>query len=1782
MPDTKRLNQNTTETLDIRTVLYSLMEELLHTVPTEESSYMPFLEMGANSLTLMELIRSIEKIFGVKLAFRQFFEEITHLEALADYLESHVPGKKTSADNGVEPEPKEQEEQSERQLFNERNDKLRLSADMLKPINLEELPGELEGIFQTQLQLASQAMLDVITEQLNFLGQCGVDISDKIPSALMREGQDRGEDDVNLPDKIPSSSTTEVYEGGTHKAAQKDKPQSVLPFPKLQMGSQQAVKSGLTDKQQKHLDSLIERINKKTARSKQQTQEFRSVMADNRASAGFRFTNKEMLYPLIGKRGKGSRIWDIDGNEYVDIAMGFGVNFLGHNPDFVIEAIEKQLQEGIVIGPQSSTAGEVARLISELTGMERVTFCNSGTEAVMTALRLAKSATGRSKVAAFEGSYHGHFDGTLGISQDSNENPQAVPITTGVTPNMVADLILLDYGNFQSLDIIRKHGHELAAVLVEPVQSRRPDLQPKAFLQELRKLTEEHGIVLIFDEMITGFRAHPGGAQFLFNVRVDIATYGKVVGGGMPIGVVAGRALVMDGIDGGMWQYGDSSYPGAEMTFFAGTFCKHPLAMAAARAALIHLKTQGSALQEQLNQKTAIFAGILNNYFETEGLPVSIAYFASLFRFVFKGNLDLFFYHLLDKGVYTWEGPTCFLSTAHTDEDIAFIIQAVKDSIQELRNSGFLPEKPERTVKEIPLTEAQQQLWMLSKLSQNGSIAYHVYTGLELVGQLHPMALNEAVRLVVDRHEALRTLIDSRGRFQLIQPKVEVQVNVVDFSSVKDQKNMLANWLDSESKTPFNLETGPLFRISLVRLADDNHILVLAAHHIVVDGISMTIILKEIGAVYSSICRGQAAELPVPMQHSKYVEQHIKQLDSEEMKHHETHWIESLKDYISALELPYQRRRPLLITYRGKRKTRQLGPYRLLKQVSSKNGATLFMTLLAAYINLLYRMSGEDDIVVGIPVAGRPLEGYDNLVSYCTHLLAVRENINESMTFASYLKTLKTRLLEDYEHQEYPFARLINALNIPRDRSRPPLVSHVFNMDVASAESEFFDLKTTFYSIPLNFTPYDMMFNVTETNDSIVLDCDYNADLFEDSAIERFIHHYETLLSQIAVKSEIVIRELSLLTESEKQEIIKKYTNETSYYPEKSCIHHRFESQAAKNPNLVAVKYNEDSMTYTALNTKANQLARYLRKLGVHDEKMVGIFFDRSIELITGILGILKAGGAYVPLEPVYPKDRLAFMIQDAGLSMVLTTQEMAEQLPEIQVPVIALDKVWHEIENEQSANPNYPVDPLHPAYVIYTSGSTGKPKGVVVTHDNVFRLFRATKGYYNFTENDVWTLFHSSAFDFSVWEIWGALFYGGRLIIVPYMISRLSDEFYKLLSREQVTVLNQTPSAFRQLIRAEEEAGQMQLNLRLVIFGGEALDIQSLAPWFQRHGDKKPQLVNMYGITETTVHVTYRILGLDDLQNSGSIVGKSLPDLECYILDTNLEPVPLGVSGELCVAGAGLARGYLGRPVLTAERFVPNPFREGSRLYCSGDLARFLPDRDIEYLGRIDHQVKIRGFRIETGEIESLLLQYPGIRGCVVAAYDVQEDDRRLVGYVVQDANNSISTDNIRNFLKEKLPDYMVPSAFVVLDAMPLTPNGKINRKALPLPDFKGKSEKYAPPATAAEKTLASIWSSVVGIKQVGINDDFFDLGGHSLLIVKVQSRIRDIFKIELPLNQLFEVRTIAELSQVIINHEKSPGQVEKIAYLRQKVEQMSEEEVRAMLKRKKHISTHSRLNHS
>ncbi|AJD64037.1 peptide synthetase [Pseudomonas aeruginosa HB13] len=1044
----------------------------------------------------------------------------------------------------------------------------------------------------------------------------------------------------------------------------------------------------------------------------------------------------------------------------------------------------------------------------------------------------------------------------------------------------------------------------------------------------------------------------------------------------------------------------------------------------------------------------------------------------------------------------------------------------------------------------LRLSYAQERQWFLWQLEPE-SAAYHIPSVLRLRGRLDLDALQRSFDSLVARHETLRTRfrLDGDEARQEIAASMALPLDIVALGPLEE--GALARQVETTIARPFDLERGPLLRVSLLRLAEDDHVLVLVQHHIVSDGWSMQVMVEELVQLYAAYSRGLELALPaLPIQYADYALWQRSWMEAGEKERQLAYWTGLLGGEQPVLELPFDRPRPVRQSHRGAQFILELDIdlSQALRRVAQQEGATAFALLLASFQALLYRYSGQADIRVGVPIANRNRVETERLIGFFVNTQVLKADLDGRMGFDELLAQARQRALEAQAHQDLPFEQLVEALQPERSLSHNPLFQVLFNyqseargngqafrFDELQMESVQFDSRTAQFDLTLDLTDEEQRFCAV---------FDYATDLFDASTVERLAGHWRNLLRGIVANPRQRLGELPLLDAPERRQTLSEWNPAQRECAVQGTLQQRFEEQARQRPQAVALILDEQRLSYGELNARANRLAHCLIARGVGADVPVGLALERSLDMLVGLLAILKAGGAYLPLDPAAPEERLAHILDDSGVRLLLTQGHLLEHLPrQAGVEVLAIDGLVLDGYAESDPLTTLSADNL--AYVIYTSGSTGKPKGTLLTHRNALRLFSATEAWFGFDERDVWTLFHSYAFDFSVWEIFGALLYGGRLVIVPQWVSRSPEDFYRLLCREGVTVLNQTPSAFKQLMAmaCSADMATQQPALRYVIFGGEALDLQSLRPWFQRFGDRQPQLVNMYGITETTVHVTYRPVSEADLEGGlVSPIGGTIPDLSWYILDRDLNPVPRGAVGELYIGRAGLARGYLRRPGLSATRFVPNPFPGGAgeRLYRTGDLARFQADGNIEYIGRIDHQVKVRGFRIELGEIEAALAGLAGVRDAVVLAHD-GVGGTQLVGYVVADSAEDAERlrESLRESLKRHLPDYMVPAHLMLLERMPLTVNGKLDRQALPQPDASLSQQAYRAPGSELEQRIAAIWSEILGVERVGLDDNFFELGGHSLLATRVISRVRQEQQLDASLKALFERPVLEAFAQ-------------------------------------------------
>ncbi|HEU4560714.1 MAG TPA: amino acid adenylation domain-containing protein, partial [Longimicrobium sp.] len=1037
----------------------------------------------------------------------------------------------------------------------------------------------------------------------------------------------------------------------------------------------------------------------------------------------------------------------------------------------------------------------------------------------------------------------------------------------------------------------------------------------------------------------------------------------------------------------------------------------------------------------------------------------------------------------------------------------------------------------------LPLSFAQERLWFIDRL-EPGSAVYNISVAWRLGGALDVAALERSLGEIVRRHETLRTVfaeVDS-SPVQVIAPFVSFSLPAEDLSArgEGDREAAVRRRVGEEAQRPFDLSAGPLFRAALLRLGAEDHVLLLSVHHIVSDGWSLGVLYRELSALYEAYHEGGESPLPeLPVQYADYALWQREHLRGEVLERQLGYWRERLVDAPALLELPTDHPRPPVQTFRGAHERIEL-PLELLERLQTlgrNEGATLYMVLLGAFQVLLSKYSGSEDIVVGSPTAGRTRKEVEETIGFFVNTLVLRTDLSGDPSFREVLRRVREVTLGANEHQEVPFERLVAELEPERSLSHTPLFQVVFALQNAVERGLTLPgLEASEAGAELESAKFALTLMPKTTARGLRIGLNYSTDLFERGTVARMLGHLGRVLEQVATDADVRLSQLELLGDAERALVLEEWNATVAEYPADRCIHELFEAQAARTPDAVAVMLEGRPKTYRELDEEANRLAHHLRKLGARPDTLVGLCVERSFETVVGILGIAKSGAGYLPLDPAYPGDRLAWMVEDSGVSIVVSTGNLADGLRSDATTVVRLDLDAGAIAAEPSDAPEHGAGPESLAYVIYTSGSTGKPKGVEVTHANVVRLFAATDAWFGFGPDDVWTLFHSYAFDFSVWELWGALLYGGRVVVVPFDVSRDPEAFHALVQREGVTVLNQTPSAFRQFIRVDGERGG-ELALRAVVFGGEALEPASLREWVERRGTETPRLVNMYGITETTVHVTYRLLTEADVfGGSGSPIGVRIPDLQLYVCDCALRLLPVGVPGELYVGGGGVARGYLNRPELTAQRFVDNPFGAG-KLYRTGDRVRWLADGTLDYLGRLDEQVKIRGFRIELGEIEAALRQAPGVRDCTVVAREDATGDRRLVAYVVGEAEAGA----LRDLLRRTLPEYMVPSAFVALDALPLTANGKLDRKALPAPEGDAYARRsYEAPLGETEQALAETWADVLGVERVGRWDHFFELGGHSLLAIKLIGRMRRA-GLYADVRALFTTPVLAELALAV-----------------------------------------------
>ncbi|HEY0546550.1 MAG TPA: amino acid adenylation domain-containing protein [Pyrinomonadaceae bacterium] len=1090
-----------------------------------------------------------------------------------------------------------------------------------------------------------------------------------------------------------------------------------------------------------------------------------------------------------------------------------------------------------------------------------------------------------------------------------------------------------------------------------------------------------------------------------------------------------------------------------------------------------------------------------------------------------------------------------------------------------------------------PLSHGQQSLWFVNQLAPL-SAAYNLMYAWRICSELDVPALQRSFQSLVDRHPSLRTAYRAADGLPLQQAQHHqpVSFEVQDASALSDEE--LSRQVTEAAHRPFALEEGRLLRVHLFNRTATEHVLLLTVHHIAADLPSVVTLMNEVLELYPAQVEGTPAKLPeLKAQYADYIRWQSDLVAGEQGERLSAYWREHLAGELPILHLPADRPRPPVQTYHGDVHTFQLGEEltRRLRALARAEGVTLYMTLLAAFYVLLYRYTGQRDILVGSPAGSRSRAEFEGVVGYFVNPVVLRAGLDGDQSFREFLRQVRQTVLGALDHLDYPFTLLVEKLQPVRDASRSPLTDVMFILQrpwragamsgepgTASpvellllgdgeARMQRGGLELKPFWLKEQVSQVDLTLLLVETGASIFASLPYNTDLFDRATIVRLASNYLTLLEGIVTDAGQSLAGLPLMSVEEQRQVLVEWNDTRTQVEGDACLHRLFEAQVERTPERLAVISENDRLTYDELNRRANQLAAYLRRLGVGPEVLVGLCVQRSWEMIVGVLGILKAGGAYVPLDPAYPKERLAYMLEDARVPVLLTQSSLLDLLPTTEAQVICFETDWPAIAGESEAHPAGEVEDANLAYVIYTSGSTGKPKGVMIRHRSAVNLARAHQLaiYKEYAGEQLQVSLNAPlAFDGCV-ERMMLLLYGHTIHVWGEELRQDPAKLLAYLEQYEMDVLDFTPSQLRLLI----EAGLFKLNgapPRLALVGGEAIDEQL---WQTLAHSPPPDVFNVYGPTECTVNAA--VCRVKDFPARPTI-GRPLANVQIYILNPELHPVPVGVPGEIFVGGAGLARGYHRQPALTAEKFVPHPFSRtpGARLYRTADLARYFPDGTIEFLGRIDDQVKIRGFRIELGEIEATLGECRLVKEAVVIAREDAPGDKRLTAYLVLRAEEPSAVDEIREFLMEKMPWYMIPSAFVVLDALPLTPNGKVNKQGLPAPSQHSLAtgKPYEAPQTSIEEELARTWERLLKVERAGRHDNFFELGGHSLLATQLILAAREAFNLDLPLRCIFEAPTIAGLANKIIETRLVEQGEQGIEAMLEALEQLSDEEAQRL----------------
>ena len=1672
-----------------------VLADLCGMEPEEIATGATFLELGFDSLLLTQVAKGINDAFGIRITMRQLLSETPSVETVVAQLDSELPA-------DVAPvEPPQQ------------------LTTAMAPTAINSGNPAMDSLVQQQL-----AQLDMMRAQISALAGNPI-----------------------APAPAPAPEPV-IVTGETATPA-------ATAAPAIAFGADTSAVE-LTPTQQTHLDDLVARYTKKTAASKALTAEYRSYYADPRTASGFKPAWKEMIYQIATESSKGSHFTDIDGNDYVDMLNGFGPGFFGHSPDFVVEAVQEQLAKGFEVGPQMRLAGETAKLFCELTGADRASFVCTGSEAAQAAMRLTRTVTGRDKIVVFNRDYHGNFDEVLVRQANRGDKLRTLPLAPGVPRNSVAEIIVLDYGTDESLVKIRELAPDLAAIVIEPIQSRQPELRPKEFIQEIRRITEASGTAMVFDEVITGFRTGLKGAQEYYGIEADLACYGKVVGGGMPIGVVAGKREFMDTFDGGHWEYGDDSMPTAPVTFFAGTFVRHPLAIAACRACLLHMKGLPENTWLDLRARATTFVDGIGSLFEETGFPAKVVNFGSqIFIRVDASDpfANLLFFHLREKGVFLLEGFPSYITLAHTEEDLDRVTTAFKESVFALQAAGFCGGK---VIEEIPpecvTTAPQREIFLACKIDPKFALAFNEVTTLHMLGELDRSALSRAINATVAQHSALRATFSEDGTTLQIAESLEVELA---------ESSDIDATIDHEATTGFDLENGPLLRATLVQNGEADHTLVLNIHHAVCDGLSYNNVIDTLAKAYAPGQESAPSLAPV----SQFPQFAATQPDPVEHTKSLDYWTSVFENDIPNLDLPLSYPRPAVLSYEGATIFHRVSAEltERVRVLGARNGSTLQSTLTAAFASLIYKLSGTKDLVIGIPAAQHAIGDAADMVGHTINMLPLRLEMEPDAPFTASLKNTRDALLSAFEHQACTYSEVIQKLpELKRDPSRTTLVDLSFTLERMDTHSEFQGLETVFAPVPKPASQNTLFLNAIQSSEGLLLEARYNTALLKDTVVSRWLSAFEVLLEQITTRPEIAISALQTNLGSNTRPVPlagprSLRASGTESFPAKRqppitaaapsdhvparaditakipivprsesakegetlpLLHDGFLRSVAERPMAPAVIQGVTTLTFAELDRRSTAVAGALQAEGVGPGHAVIICHHRTPDLLAAVFGVLKIGACFVPVDPSDPEIRKAHIAKETGAAVCIGE------------PVTGLRHAT--VETCVASGQRYipvAIPETHPAYIIFTSGSTGSPKGVVISHATSGTHCKNSARYYGLTASDHALVMGAATFDIFIEQVFSPFFVGAALVLRGDTIWT-PREFHDTAAASGITHISLTPAYLHELVAFwHTENNFSELKIHTIIGAGDVMNPMTVAHW--RDFENRPRLFNGYGPTEETVYTTiYQVQETDRPEDDphGVPIGTAIANRTVTIVDQDGNTVPHGTPGEIYIGGTAHAMGYLNDPRRTKESWQDDPDSEdGGKRYKSGDRGVVLSDGNIAFLGRVDHQLKIRGFRIEAGEIETAIRSLADVGQSLVVKTDAGE----LVGYMTPSNGTMPDPVEVREHLAASLPNYMVPSVVLPIAEFPLTPNGKIDRNHLPDPVtglIKSDPNKMSP----VELKLAGLWKEVLKLDSVGPEDDFFLIGGHSMAGLQLFTKIDNVFGKALPLGTLFTAPTIRSLA--------------------------------------------------